>query len=115
MDGSRLEPVYNKVISGDEALHQARALLAGLEPATKGSLLISSLMTVFLDFTALGYPTPPPRFCTLSNGRCVRTLQKEEKLTFSRSHDLMPSTYSERDFDFLNIDHIKLRRWWHRG
>ncbi|GFO07738.1 hypothetical protein PoB_003424300 [Plakobranchus ocellatus] len=34
-------PVYNKVISGFQALRQARAPVAGLEPATGGSLQIS--------------------------------------------------------------------------
>ncbi|GFO01809.1 hypothetical protein PoB_002831400 [Plakobranchus ocellatus] len=33
--------VHNKVISGFEALRQARAPVAGLEPATEGSLQIS--------------------------------------------------------------------------
>ncbi|GFO15154.1 hypothetical protein PoB_004165900 [Plakobranchus ocellatus] len=35
------EPVHNKVISGFQALRQARAPVAGLEPATEGSLQIS--------------------------------------------------------------------------
>ncbi|GFO39694.1 hypothetical protein PoB_006619900 [Plakobranchus ocellatus] len=34
-------PVHNKVISGFQALRQARAPEAGLEPATEGSLQIS--------------------------------------------------------------------------
>ncbi|GFO21882.1 hypothetical protein PoB_004838700, partial [Plakobranchus ocellatus] len=34
-------PVHNKVISGFQALRQARAPVAGLEPATEGSLQIS--------------------------------------------------------------------------
>ncbi|GFO16381.1 hypothetical protein PoB_004288600 [Plakobranchus ocellatus] len=33
--------VHNKVISGFQALRQARAPVAGLEPATEGSLQIS--------------------------------------------------------------------------
>ncbi|GFO45379.1 hypothetical protein PoB_007188400 [Plakobranchus ocellatus] len=35
------KPVHNKVISGFQALRQARAPVAGLEPATEGSLQIS--------------------------------------------------------------------------
>ncbi|GFO19106.1 hypothetical protein PoB_004561100 [Plakobranchus ocellatus] len=34
-------PVHNKVISGFQALRQARALVVGLEPATEGFLQIS--------------------------------------------------------------------------
>ncbi|GFN79644.1 hypothetical protein PoB_000615000 [Plakobranchus ocellatus] len=34
-------PVHNKVISGFQALRQARAPVTGLEPATEGSLQIS--------------------------------------------------------------------------
>ncbi|GFO36921.1 hypothetical protein PoB_006342600 [Plakobranchus ocellatus] len=42
------EPVHNKVISGFQALCQARAPVAGLEPATEGSadLRADSLATV---------------------------------------------------------------------
>ncbi|GFO35371.1 hypothetical protein PoB_006187600 [Plakobranchus ocellatus] len=36
-----LEPVQNKIISGFQALRQATAPVAGLEPATEGSLQIS--------------------------------------------------------------------------
>ncbi|GFN82252.1 hypothetical protein PoB_000875800 [Plakobranchus ocellatus] len=36
-----ISPVHNKVISGFQALRQARAPKAGLEPATEGSLQIS--------------------------------------------------------------------------
>ncbi|GFN89601.1 hypothetical protein PoB_001610700 [Plakobranchus ocellatus] len=36
-----LEPVHNKVISGFQVPRQARAPVAGLEPATEGSLQIS--------------------------------------------------------------------------
>ncbi|GFO00199.1 hypothetical protein PoB_002670400 [Plakobranchus ocellatus] len=36
-----LEKFHNKVISGFQALRQARAPVAGLEPATEGSLQIS--------------------------------------------------------------------------
>ncbi|GFO16053.1 hypothetical protein PoB_004255800 [Plakobranchus ocellatus] len=39
--GSCIEPVHNKVISGFQALRQVRAPMAGLEPATEGSLRIS--------------------------------------------------------------------------
>ncbi|GFO34515.1 hypothetical protein PoB_006102000 [Plakobranchus ocellatus] len=37
----KAQPVHNKVISGFQALRQARAPVAGLEPATEGSLQIS--------------------------------------------------------------------------
>ncbi|GFO07706.1 hypothetical protein PoB_003421100 [Plakobranchus ocellatus] len=39
--GFCIEPVHNKVISGFKALRQAGAPMAGLEPATEGSLQIS--------------------------------------------------------------------------
>ncbi|GFN74907.1 hypothetical protein PoB_000141300 [Plakobranchus ocellatus] len=39
--GFLYKPVHNKVISGFKTLHQARALMAGLEPATERSLQIS--------------------------------------------------------------------------
>ncbi|GFO08955.1 hypothetical protein PoB_003546000 [Plakobranchus ocellatus] len=39
--GFCIKPVHNKVISGFKALRQAGAPMAGLEPATEGSLQIS--------------------------------------------------------------------------
>ncbi|GFO20405.1 hypothetical protein PoB_004691000 [Plakobranchus ocellatus] len=36
-----IRPIHNKVISGFQALRQARAPVAGLEPVTEGSLQIS--------------------------------------------------------------------------
>ncbi|GFO38737.1 hypothetical protein PoB_006524200 [Plakobranchus ocellatus] len=47
------KPVHNKVISGFQALCQARAPVAGLEPAKEGSLQISR------DSLATVPPTPP--------------------------------------------------------
>ncbi|GFO07557.1 hypothetical protein PoB_003406200 [Plakobranchus ocellatus] len=39
--GFCIQPIHNKVISGFQVLRQARSSVAGLEPATKGSLHIS--------------------------------------------------------------------------
>ncbi|GFN87012.1 hypothetical protein PoB_001351800 [Plakobranchus ocellatus] len=41
-------PVHNQVISGFEALYQAGAPVAGLEPATEGSLQISLATCIYV-------------------------------------------------------------------
>ncbi|GFN95782.1 hypothetical protein PoB_002228800 [Plakobranchus ocellatus] len=51
--GFYIQPVHNKVISGFQALRQARAPMAGLEPAIEGSLQSS-------DSLATVPPTPHP-------------------------------------------------------